>query len=313
MHELGVLHDRTPATTVCRAATGPAAQPRLDRIGRARRRTRRPSSGQHTRSPTAPGASSARARPRGRGTPPSRGSRSRARRGPPHRLRPRAQLRPSSIALRASIHSDARVGRRRAVAAEADRRRPRRGARAPARCRRRRSSCSSSGSARRPMPARAEPARPRRRSGRCSARPTLRSLHPADVLEVLDRAAAEGLLARTCPRRGPRRGGCAAARRAARRARPCARMSSGVTENGEHGASAMRTIAPHDRSWCSADQPLAVGEDLVVVLHDRVGREAAVLLRQAHRPARRVEAHARVLAAARISAVMRSPPPRGCT
>ena len=58
-----------------------------------------------------------------------------------------------------------------------------------------------------------------------------------------------------------------------------ARISSGVTENGEHGASAMRTIAPHARSWCSADQPLAVGEDLVVVLHDRVGREPAVLLR----------------------------------
>ena len=57
------------------------------------------------------------------------------------------------------------------------------------------------------------------------------------------------------------------------------RISSGVTENGEHGASAMRTIAPHDGSWCSSDQPLAVGEDLVVVLHDGIGREPAVLLR----------------------------------
>jgi hypothetical protein len=40
------------------------------------------------------------------------------------------------------------------------------------------------------------------------------------------------------------------------------------------------------------DEPFAVGEDLVVVLHDGVRRKPAVFLRQAHRPARRMEAHA---------------------
>src|SRR5262245_31475116 len=42
-------------------------------------------------------------------------------------------------------------------------------------------------------------------------------------------------------------------------------------------------------------EAFAVGEDLVVVLHDRVGREPAVLLRQAHRPSRRMEPHAELL------------------
>ena len=95
-----------------------------------------------------------------------------------------------------------------------------------------------------------------------------------------------------------------------------ARINSGVTENGEHGASAMRTIAPHDAVVVQRDEPLAVGEDLVVVLHDRVGREPAVLLRQAHRAARsdgsarpsscaaRISARDEVAAAARVHVEM---------
>ena len=176
------------------------------------------------------------------------------------------------------------------------RRRP--GARAPGRCRRRRSSCSSSGSAPRRHPS-AEAARSRPRSGRCSAPPTTgrctsrrprsaRSVAPAEALEAV------GVLVG-----GPRPGGCAGARRAARPARRCAVISSGVTENGEHGASAIRTIAPGAAVVVPADEPLGVGEDRVVVLHHRVGRQAAVLLRQAHRAPGRVEPQPELLRGAR--------------
>ena len=52
---------------------------------------------------------------------------------------------------------------------------------------------------------------------------------------------------------------------------------------------------PPPRVVMARDQPLAVGEDLVVVLHHRVRRQAAVLLRKAHRAAGRMEADAEFL------------------
>ena len=124
---------------------------------------------------------------------------------------------------------------------------------------------------------------------------------PSDLLELLDRAPPERLLGERSSSGSSAR--CVCSRTSSRSASSAvARISSGVTENGEHGASAMRTIAPHVAVVMLRDQPLAVGEDLVVVLHDRVGRQAAVLLRQAHRAARRMEAHAELLRGADLGA-----------
>ena len=143
-----------PFTTVCRADDGPAPQPRLDRVASARPRTRSPSSGQHTRSPTAPGARAGRARP----SRPRHAGRTarrdlRARRARPVDAGPPAQ--PAEQQRVARLHPQRRgVGRRRAVAPEPDRHARGAELRAPARCRRRRSACSSSGSARRRCPTR---------------------------------------------------------------------------------------------------------------------------------------------------------------
>ena len=71
-------------------------------------------------------------------------------------------------------------------------------------------------------------------------------------------------------------------------------ISSSVTLNGEHGASAIRVIAPHAAVVVAPHRLLAGGEDRVVVVDDVIGRQPAVLLRQRHRSARRMEAHADV-------------------
>ena len=243
-----------------------------------------------TRSPTAPGAStpSSPSRPEAGGA--AAASPSRARRVRRHRLRAAGAAGRAAGRLRASIHSDAQsvdaepsqpmpTGTP-AARSSRDRRQP--GADQHVRAR-------AVGHAR--APAR-RGGRSRRRSGRCSARPTTRSVPQPHVLEVLDRAAAVGCAGSSCPRRGPRPGACGAGRRAARPARRCACISSGVTENGEHGASGDAHHRARRAVVVASDQPLGVGEDLVVVLHDRVGRQPAVLLRQAHRAAGGVEAHA---------------------
>ena len=167
---------RLPCTTVWRADTGPhrshASTGSLSAPANAT-----PSSGQHTRSPAAPGASSARSRPRARGSRPTRGSRSPARRARPSTADPcacgraAARCAPPSRATRESVDAEpsqpsptgtpaARNSGTGAMPAAADhhvRARAVRDARAPL----------------------AEPQRSRPRSGRCSARPTTRSLpHP---------------------------------------------------------------------------------------------------------------------------------------
>ena len=68
------------------------------------------------------------------------------------------------------------------------------------------------------------------------------------------------------------------------------RISSCVTLNGEHGASAIRTIASGDGVVEAVDRVLAGGEDRVAVLDDLVGRQAAVAAAEVHRAAARVEA-----------------------
>ena len=69
-------------------------------------------------------------------------------------------------------------------------------------------------------------------------------------------------------------------------------MSRRLTVNGEHGARAIRTMAPRERSWWADDGRLAGGQDGVFVLAHRVRRQAAVLFGDAHRTPGRVEAEA---------------------
>ena len=118
--------------------------------------------------------------------------------------------------------------------------------------------------------------------------------HPADVGQVVDRPAAERRQAeRVLVLRLAQVGvqpdvevlGASSAVR---------RISDVETLNGEHGASAMRVIAVGDAVVVGLHQPLRVGQDLVVVLHDGVRRQPAVLHRQRHRAAGGVEAHAEV-------------------
>ena len=63
-------------------------------------------------------------------------------------------------------------------------------------------------------------------------------------------------------------------------------MSFFVTENGEHGATAIWTRAPGPVLVQLGDEPLGVGEHRVDVLDELVGREPAVGLAEVHRAAR---------------------------
>ena len=63
-------------------------------------------------------------------------------------------------------------------------------------------------------------------------------------------------------------------------------------ENGEQGANATRICAPALRIMIKFQHPLAVGENRLFVLDHAVGRQAAVLDREVHRPARHRHADA---------------------
>ena len=216
---------------------------------------------------------------------------------------------PCSIAVRASSHSEAE-----SVDDDPSHAQPHRGP-GGAQLRHRRQPAAQDHvgrrAVRRPHPRRAQP-------GDLLARPATRSA-PATPGRSASRRRRSSRpdggrtgRGRTRPRRASRTGGCAAGRRAARRAPPSASSATVETLNGEHGASAIRVIAAGARSWCAATSRSRVGEDLVVVLHDRVRGQPAVLHRQRHRAAGRVEPEAQ-LAGRRDLGRDRSPPPRGCT
>ena len=87
-----------------------------------------------------------------------------------------------------------------------------------------------------------------------------------------------------------RRGACAGARRGRGPARRSRAISSRLTENGEVGASAIRTIAPGSGSW-----KRSIAAALAARIASRsstsvVGRQAAVARAEVHRAAARVEA-----------------------
>ena len=275
-------------TTVCRADAGPQRSHASTGSDSAPANLT-PSSPQTTRSPHAPTDSSpiSPARPR-QAAPPrvaiSRASRADIEPAPWRSL-------PCSIAVRASSHSDAESAdaepshaqpdRRTGGAQLGDRRQPaaqdhvgRRAVRRPDAARR---------PAGRPRRRRARPRGPAR-SGRSASR-RRRGSRPAGG------RTARG---RTRPRPAvSHRWVCS--RTSSRSASSAVRVISDVeTLNGEHGASAIRVIAGGDRSWCAATRRSRVGQDLVVVLDDGVRRQPAVLDRQRHRAAGRVEPHAEV-------------------
>ena len=78
-------------------------------------------------------------------------------------------------------------------------------------------------------------------------------------------ASSSTVSARWVCRRTPRR----------RASSAVSRISSPVTENGEHGASATRSIAPGRRVVEAGQRVLAGGQDRVAVLDHLVGRQAA--------------------------------------
>ncbi len=65
-----------------------------------------------------------------------------------------------------------------------------------------------------------------------------------------------------------------------------------MTLNGEQGASTICTIEPVFAFMVFPDEPLAALEDVLLAVHHAVGRQPALALPQAHRPARRVQPHA---------------------
>ena len=69
-------------------------------------------------------------------------------------------------------------------------------------------------------------------------------------------------------------------------------ISCRVTENGEHGATAICTRAPGSRLVQLGDEALGVGEHRVDVLDELVRREAAVGDAEVHRAARGDDPHA---------------------
>ena len=173
--------------------------------------------------------------------------------------RARARSRPSSMRV-AGLHPQRRrVGRRRAVAPDARPARRPPAARAPGRGRRR-GSWLELGQWATPVPQ-----RPSRSIsswfGIHAVRHPGAVRRPADVLEVAraggsrrsrgSSVSSSTSSARWVCRRTSSRSASSAV----------ARISSGVTENGEHGASATRTMACGPRSWCTADQALGVGQD----------------------------------------------------
>ena len=85
------------------------------------------------------------------------------------------------------------------------------------------------------------------------------------------------------------------------------RISSAVTENGEHGATAIRIIAPNDGIVPAVDRRLGRGQDLVVLLDHAVRGQPAGRLRRGSSTRGRVEAQPDLAAPRRSRPPSRSP------
>ena len=85
-----------------------------------------------------------------------------------------------------------------------------------------------------------------------------------------------------------------------------------MTENGEHGASAMRTIAPHDGSWCWATRRSESARIVSSSCTTESGGRPPSFWDRLIEPRVGWNRMPSSVAAV-ISAVMRSPPPAGWT
>ena len=137
----------------------------------------------------------------------------------------------------------------------------------------------------------ADPDDRRRRRGARRAR-TRRRVRASPGSPCSPPASSRSARGSTSPRPGSRRGGCAAARSRRRASAAASRSRSAVTENGEQGATATRSIESGRRVVPAVDGRLGGEQHRVEVLHHVVGRQPALALAQVHRAAGRVEAQA---------------------
>ena len=169
--------------------------------------------------------------------------------------------------------------RRRAVDAEPDTARPRRRDPASAR-RRRRAAGSTSGSGRRRRRCGRTSPRRRRRGGR-SAR-TRRRRPSSRAARGTRPACSRTARGSSPPPRRSRPGACGAGARAAGRARPTPIISSFVTENGEHGATASWSMSP---SVSAASRSVSASTSSIASTSSSGGSPPSDIA-EVHRPAR---------------------------
>ena len=305
----------SPASPVHRRRCPPRRRARAARRGRPprrRRRAGRPGAGRRRRAPRpgpGPGQLEHRpsARPPGRRACPARSRRCRRGRGSPRRraCQPQRLAGSQRIGAAAAACDEQRLldlEQESLRSFEADRRRrgrpERRPRPAPQPCEAR-TEAQIRGRAMRDTGAALGDCRCRCRRGARSAR-TRRPVEPAEPLQVLHRPAAVELGAVRLLLDGL--GQVRVKQQAAPRANAAdSSISRPVTENGEQGATAICTqpVPSVQRA-----EPLGVGEHLVELLHERVGRQAAVRLAEVHRAARGDDPDPE-LAAARTSASIR--------
>ena len=145
------------------------------------------------------------------------------------------------------------------------------------------------------------PAAPlRRRRNVCRA--PARSCHAASPPpQDNPKAVTQTSRRRTGPRHASRPNACAAGIRSFFASAAVSRISSRVTENGEHGR---QRHLDHRIVRCvmmRRDDPLAVVKDCVMRLHHAVRRQPAILLRQVHRAAVQRQAYAKRLGLLRLN------------
>ncbi len=268
VHELRRHAPRArPATMVCRAATGP--QRSHASTGSAMAPANAGRSSDHTAtSPTAPDGERRRARRRARGSRPRRASPSPA----PSGRRPRravAQL-GEQHRLAGLQPQRRRVGRRRPVDAEPDVHAG--GPQVDDRGDARRQDQVARRAVRHTDAAPRRDGAPRRRSGITQWATHVRSVHqPVRSRYSIGRqpnvasenSSSSAFSAKWVCRRTSSRSASSAERT----------ISGSVTLNGEHGASAIRTIAPWRRSWWRRTARSLAARIVVVVLHHVVGRQ----------------------------------------
>ena len=151
-------------------------------------------------------------------------------------------------------------------------------------------------------------------SARCTAWASQTSgpSQPSDSTYSTGRAA-EPLAGRTPPRPASRRGGCASARPCRGPASAACSSRSPVTENGEHGATPIRSIESERRVVVACRSPTRWRPGSRRCPRPRCPAAARPALAEVHRPAGRVEPQPDPRARPRSRPPSTSPPSRGKT